>query len=184
MSERHGDTVKKAVRACRPAQPSMPDTAVQSGVDASFGTEQDEYAHLIPLQRCYAELTSDDPERPRLREQLIRGYLPVAEHLARRFASRGEPLDDLIQVATVGLINAVDRFQPDRGSHFLAFAVPTVTGEIRRYFRDHGWSTRVPRRLKDLNLAIRSVQAELSQQLGQAPRPSEIADRLTTSTSA
>lgn len=98
-----------------------------------------------------------------------------AEHIARRFAGRGEPLEDLIQIATVGLINAIDRFEPGRGSHFLAFAVPTITGEIRRYFRDHGWSTHVPRRLKDLNLTIRQTTVELSQQLGHSPRPSQIA---------
>ena len=142
------------------------------------GDEQDDYAHLIPLQRRYAELALDDPDRQRWRDQLIAGYLPVAEHIARRFAGRGEPLDDLVQVATVGLINAVDRFDPSRGSNFLSFAVPTITGEVRRYFRDHGWSTRVPRRLKDLNLAIRGALAELSQQLGRAPRPSEVASRL------
>jgi RNA polymerase sigma-B factor len=130
------------------------------------------------LQRRYAELIPDDPARQWRREQLISGYLPVAEHIARRFAGRGEPLDDLVQVATVGLINAVDRFEPSRGSRFLAFAVPTITGEVRRYFRDHGWSARVPRRLKDLNLTIRNAWAELSHQLGRAPRPSEIADRL------
>ena len=140
--------------------------------------EYDEYAHLVPLQRRYAELAPCDPARRRWRDQLISGYLPVAEHIARRFAGRGEPLDDLIQVATVGLINAVDRFEPARGSNFLSFAVPTITGEVRRYFRDHGWSTRVPRRLKDLNLAIRGAVAEMSQQLGRAPRPSELADRL------
>lgn len=145
---------------------------------SSVGTEQGEYAHLVPLQRRYAELDPNDPERLALREQLINGYLPVAEHIARRFAGRGEPLDDLMQVATVGLINAVDRFEPGRGSDFFSFAVPTITGEVRRYFRDHGWSTRVPRRLKDLHIAIRSALAELSQQLGRAPRPSEIADRL------
>jgi RNA polymerase sigma-B factor len=143
-----------------------------------IGTEHGEYAHLVPVQRRYAELASDDPERQRLRKKLINGYLPVAEHIARRFAGRGEPLEDLVQVATVGLINAVDRFEPVRGSDFFSFAVPTITGEVRRYFRDHGWSTRVPRRLKDLNIAIRGTLAELSQQLGRAPRPSEIADRL------
>ena len=141
-------------------------------------TDQDEYAHLVPLQRRYASLAPDHPERQRLRARLITGYLPVAEHLARRLAGRGEPLEDLIQVATVGLINAVDRFEPNRGSHFLAFAVPTITGELRRYFRDHGWSTRVPRRFKDLSLAIRRAQAELSQQLGRSPTPREIAERL------
>jgi RNA polymerase sigma-B factor len=150
---------------------------------SSVGTGHGEYAHLVPLQRRHAELAPDDPERQRLREQLISGYLPVAEHIARRFAGRGEPLDDLVQVATLGLINAVDRFEPGRGSDFFSFAVPTITGEVRRYFRDHGWSTRVPRRLKDLHISIRGTQTELSQQLGRAPRPSEIADRLGVPTS-
>jgi RNA polymerase sigma-B factor len=141
-------------------------------------TEHDEYAHLIPLQRRYAECVPEDPDRQRLRHQLISGYRPVAEHLARRFTGRGEPLEDLIQVATVGLIKAVDRFDPTHGSSFLSFAVPTITGELRRYFRDHGWSTRVPRSMKDLHLAIRGTLAELTQQLDRPPRPSEIAERL------
>jgi RNA polymerase sigma-B factor len=156
----------------------MTDTSAATAVTASLGAQAGGYAHLIPLQRHYAELAADDPDRRRQRERLISGYLPVAEHIARRFAGRGEPLDDLIQVATLGLINAVDRFEPARGSHFLSFAVPTITGEVRRHFRDHGWSTRVPRRLKDLHIAIRRALAELSQQLGRAPRPSEIAERL------
>jgi RNA polymerase sigma-B factor len=145
---------------------------------SSVGTEHGEYAHLVSLQRRFAELGADHPDRQELREKLISGYLPVAEHIARRFAGRGEPFEDLVQVATVGLINAVDRFEPTRGSDFFSFAVPTITGEVRRHFRDHGWSTRVPRRLKDLHIAIRGTLAELSQQLGRAPRPSEIADRL------
>ena len=155
----------------------MTETTAAAGTE-SVGTHPGGYAHLIPLQRRYAELAADDPGRRRQREQLISGYFPVAEHIARRFAGRGEPLDDLMQVATVGLINAVDRFEPARGSHFLSFAVPTITGEVRRYFRDHGWATRVPRRLKDLHIAIRRTREELSQQLGRGPRPSEIADRL------
>ena len=154
------------------------DPAASASVEPIVDTPHDEYEHLIPLQRRYAELTTDDPHRNRLRHQLIQGYLPVAEHIARRFTGRGEPLEDLIQIATVGLINAIDRFEPGRGSHFLAFAVPTITGEIRRYFRDHGWSTHVPRRLKDLNLAIRQTTVELSQQLGHSPRPSQIAQYL------
>jgi RNA polymerase sigma-B factor len=145
---------------------------------SSAGTEHSEYAHLVAMQHRYAQLAADDPQRQKVREQLISGYLPVAEHLARRFAGRGEPLDDLIQVATIGLIHAVDRFEPDRGANFLSFAIPTITGELRRYFRDHGWSTKVPRRLKDLHLNIRSTQTQLSQRFGRAPRPSEIADKL------
>lgn len=166
-----------AVLAAGALPPSTPDTLATATED-----DDEEYAHLIPLQRRYAQLATDDPARPPLRDQLIRGYLPVAEHLARRYAGRGEPLDDLSQIATVGLINAIDRFEPNRGSHFLAFAVPTITGELRRYFRDHSWSTHVPRRLKDLHLAIRSAQAELSQRRDHPPRPSDIADHLAVST--
>jgi RNA polymerase sigma-B factor len=145
--------------------------------------DEDEYAHLVPLQRRYAALAAGHPQRRKLRDQLINGYLPVARNIARRFIGRGEPLEDLTQIATVGLINAVDRFDPTRGSHFLAFAVPTITGEIRRYFRDHGWSTRVPRQLKDLHVSIRRAQADLSQRLGRAPHVSEIAEHLDLSTS-
>lgn len=137
-----------------------------------------EYGHLVPLLARYAALDPDDPDRDALRDQLVRGYLPVAQHIARRFANRGEPLDDLVQVATVGLINAINRYSPDRGSDFFSFAVPTISGEVRRHFRDLGWSMRVPRRLKDMHVSINSVVSELAQQLGRAPKPSEIADRL------
>jgi RNA polymerase sigma-B factor len=151
--------------------------------DFEASTEQDrEYSHLVPLLAEYAQLDENDPKREGLREQLVTGYLPVAQHIAKRFAHRGEPMDDLVQVATVGLINAVDRFQPDRGTDFFSFAVPTISGEVRRHFRDQGWSMRVPRRLKDLHVSINSAVSELSQGLGRAPKPSEIAERLEVST--
>jgi RNA polymerase sigma-B factor len=137
-----------------------------------------EYGHLSPLLERYAALDPDDPDREKLREELVRGFLPVAQHIARRFSNRGEPLDDLIQVATVGLINAIDRYSPDRGSDFFSFAVPTISGEVRRHFRDLGWSMRVPRRLKDLHVSINGAVSELSQSLGRAPKPSEIAEHL------
>ncbi|MDT7626621.1 MAG: polymerase sigma-B factor [Pseudonocardiales bacterium] len=147
--------------------------------DTSAGLSRDsEYAHLVPKLTEYAQLDGTDPRRESLRDELVTGYLPVAQHIARRFANRGEPLDDLIQVATVGLINAVDRFEPDRGSDFFSFAVPTISGEVRRHFRDQGWSMRVPRRLKDLHVSINAAVAELSQSLGRAPRPSELAEKL------
>lgn len=142
-------------------------------------TENDpRYGHLVPLLEEFAALEPDDPRKDTLRDELVTGFLPMAEHIARRFAHRGEPLDDLIQVATIGLINAVDRFEPDRGNDFFSFAVPTISGEVRRHFRDQGWSMRVPRRLKDLHVAINGTVPGLSQQLGRAPRPSEIAERL------
>ncbi|HYH30645.1 MAG TPA: SigB/SigF/SigG family RNA polymerase sigma factor [Pseudonocardia sp.] len=137
-----------------------------------------EYGHLSPLLERYSTLRADDPEREALREELVRGFLPVAQHIARRFSNRGEPLDDLVQVATVGLINAIDRYSPDRGTDFFSFAVPTISGEVRRHFRDLGWSMRVPRRLKDLHVSINGAVSELSQSLGRAPKPTEIAERL------
>jgi RNA polymerase sigma-B factor len=137
-----------------------------------------EYGHLSPLLERYSTLAPDDPERERLREELVRGFLPVAQHIARRFSNRGEPLDDLVQVATVGLINAIDRYSPERGNDFFSFAVPTISGEVRRHFRDLGWSMRVPRRLKDLHVSINGAVSELSQSLGRAPKPTEIAEQL------
>jgi RNA polymerase sigma-B factor len=187
-----GDGTHSASDSCGDSHAEMPDSCPISGTNSSDGptslgscveTDLDEYGHLVPVHYHYAQLAVEDPRRQRIRDQLIQGYLPLAEHLANRFAGRGEPLEDLIQVARMGLINAVDRFDPSRGSHFLAFAVPTISGEIRRYFRDHSWSTRVPRRLKDLSLAIKRATDELSQQLGRSPRPKEIAQRLGVSTS-
>ncbi|MPZ84950.1 MAG: SigB/SigF/SigG family RNA polymerase sigma factor [Actinophytocola sp.] len=125
-----------------------------------------------------ASLDEDDPRRVKLRNELVTGHLALAEHIAARFSNRGVPREDLVQVATLGLINAVDRFQPDRGTDFLSFAVPTVMGEVRRHFRDASWSMHVPRRLKELNLSINAASAELSQRLGRAPTPSELARHL------
>jgi RNA polymerase sigma-B factor len=137
-----------------------------------------DYAHLAPLFDELAALPPEHPERPALRSKLVTGYLPVVQHIARRFSGRGEPVDDLEQAGTVGLLNAVDRFDPARGIDFLSYAVPTITGEIRRHFRDRTWSMRVPRRLKDLQSSINGAIGPLSQELGRAPRPSEIAARL------
>ncbi|MFC5995888.1 RNA polymerase sigma factor SigF [Pseudonocardia hispaniensis] len=137
-----------------------------------------EYAHLAPLFAELAALDPGSPEHERLRSRLITGYLPVVKHIARRFAGRGEPVDDLEQVGTIGLMNAVDRFDPTRDVDFLSYAVPTITGEVRRHFRDRTWSMRVPRRLKELQGLISSAVDSLSQELGQAPRPSQVAERL------
>lgn len=136
-----------------------------------------EYADLAPLFRQLADSVTA-AQRREARTQLVRGYLPVAEHIARRFHGRGQPADDLTQVATLGLIHAVDRFDPERGTDFIAFAVPTITGELRRYFRDATWSIRVPRRLQELAAALNSATLTLSQRLGHAPSPSELAREL------
>ncbi|MFJ3693964.1 RNA polymerase sigma factor SigF [Streptomyces sp. NPDC090052] len=124
------------------------------------------------------ELPDGSPAKAELRNRLVRMHLPLVEHLARRFRNRGEPLDDLTQVATIGLIKSVDRFDPDRGVEFSTYATPTVVGEIKRHFRDKGWAVRVPRRLQELRLSLTTATAELSQQHGRAPTVHELAERL------
>lgn len=141
-------------------------------------SEHSGYEHLAGLFGALAALTPGSPERARLRERLIEGHLPLARHIARRYTRRGQDLDDLEQIAIVGLIGAVDRFDPWRGTNFLGFAIPTITGHIRRYFRDCTWSMRVPRGLKDLYLDIFRATTELSQHLGRAPNASELAAHL------
>jgi RNA polymerase sigma-B factor len=113
-----------------------------------------------------------------LRDELVVEHLGLARALARRYSGRGESLDDLQQVATVGLLKAVERFDPGRGLSFTTFAVPTITGELKRHFRDHTWSTRVPRALQELALRLTDSVRELSQELGRSPSIAEIAGRL------
>jgi len=125
-----------------------------------------------------AALEKDSPERVELRNQLVRMHIPLVEHLARRFRNRGEPLDDLTQVATIGLIKSVDRFDVDRGVEFSTYATPTIVGEIKRHFRDKGWAVRVPRRLQELRLSLTTATGELSQQHGRSPTVHELAERL------
>jgi RNA polymerase sigma-B factor len=112
------------------------------------------------------------------RNELIEAHRPLATHLARRYANRGEPLDDLVQVAFVGMLKAVERFDPDRGLEFSTFATATVDGELKRHFRDKTWSVRVPRRSQELHLRLAPTVALLTQRLGHAPRIPEIAQEL------
>jgi RNA polymerase sigma-B factor len=112
-----------------------------------------------------------------LRNELVEEHMRLAEFLARRFVHRGEPLDDLRQVALVGLLKAVERFEPDRGLQFSSFAMPTIVGELKRHFRDRGWAVRVPRRVQELHLELDRTIAALSQELGRPPTPREIAAR-------
>ena len=112
------------------------------------------------------------------RDAIVARFLPLARQLARRYSGAGEPLDDLIQVASLGLVKAVDRFDPDRAVAFSSFAVPTILGELKRHFRDKGWSVRVPRDLQELALRLERVAEELSRELSRAPTPAELAVRL------
>ena len=133
------------------------------------------YEHLAAHVTERAGLPDGHPHHARLRRELIAGYLPVARNIANRFGRRGENPDDLEQV---GLVLAVDRFDPDRGVDFLSFAVPTITGEVQRYFRDRFTPIRLPRRLRQLQSEIYNAAAELAQRHGRAARPSEIARHL------
>jgi RNA polymerase sigma-B factor len=112
------------------------------------------------------------------REALVHLHLPLVEHCARRFRNRGEPLEDLVQVGTIGLIKSIDRFDSDRGVEFSTYATPTIIGEIKRYFRDKGWAIRVPRRLQELRMQIGTASAELTQSLGRSPTPRELAEAI------
>ncbi len=118
------------------------------------------------------------PDAKATRDSLIELHLPLVDFCARRFMNRGEQLDDLVQVGTIGLIKAVDRFDTERGVEFSTYATPTIIGEIKRHFRDKGWAIRVPRRLQELRMSISTATAELSQSLGRSPTAREIAERL------
>jgi RNA polymerase sigma-B factor len=120
---------------------------------------------------------AEGPERDRLREDIVCDWLPMANRLAARFRNRGETMEDLRQVAAVGLVKAVDRFDPFRGKAFATYAVPTVVGEIKRHFRDHTWDLHVPRRVQDLRSRVRVARQELLQTCaGRAPTTAQIAE--------
>ncbi|WP_082950541.1 SigB/SigF/SigG family RNA polymerase sigma factor [Mycobacterium sp. 1164985.4] len=137
-----------------------------------------EYADVADMFRRLKTLDRGSIPHQRQREAIVARTLPLADHVARRYRNRGEPIDDLVQAARVGLVNAVNRFDPDNGADFLSFAIPTIMGEVRRHFRDYGWAVKVPRRLKDLQGQLVKARAELSQQIGRAPTPSEVAKHL------
>lgn len=120
----------------------------------------------------------DGTERQALREELVQAWLPMADRLAGRFRNRGESMEDLRQVAALGLVKAVDRYDPGRGTAFVSFAVPTITGEVKRHFRDHMWMLHVPRRVQDLRRRVRVAHQELAQTAdGHAPTVAEVASQ-------
>jgi RNA polymerase sigma-B factor len=120
----------------------------------------------------------DSERQAALRDEVVALHLSLAEHLARRFRNRGEPLDDLVQVAMVGLLKAIDGFDPHRGIDFSSYAIPTMVGEIKRHFRDKGWSVRVPRRLKEMKLEVTKASGTLTQDLGRTLTNADLADHL------
>jgi RNA polymerase sigma-B factor len=141
-------------------------------------TVRDNYAQANALFARIAALPDEDPELRQVRRQIIEECLPVAEHIAYRYGGRGQPHEDLVQVARVGLVNAVDRFDLGKGKDFVSFAVPTMMGEVRRHFRDHGWAIHLPRSLQEDYLALKKVRPSLTQALGREPTIPELAAHL------
>ena len=139
-----------------------------------------------PFQAPYGERLADLSEKELLarvrdyrdqasREELVTRYLPLVKSLARRFASRGQAVEDLVQVGSIGLIKAIDRFDLERGVELSTYATPTILGEIKRYFRDKGWAVKVPRALQDLNVRLNRVTEQLTVQLNRSPTIAELA---------
>jgi RNA polymerase sigma-B factor len=125
------------------------------------------------VREKFADLAATGDRR--LRDELVEAHIGLAEYLARRFANRGEPLDDLVQVALIGLVKAVNRFDPNRGVEFSTYATHTIAGELKRHFRDKGWAVRAPRRMQELYLRLTQVVSSLGQQLGRSPTIGELA---------
>ncbi|MGX1810872.1 SigB/SigF/SigG family RNA polymerase sigma factor [Nocardia sp. NPDC055321] len=138
----------------------------------------DSYEHLEPHLLRLAELEPGTPAHTALRDRIIEIALPLGEHIALRYGGRGVDHEDLAQVAALGVVLSVDRFDPTLGTPFLGFAIPTVMGEVRRYFRDSTWAVRVPRRTKELRQHISVAVPHLAQQLDREPTAREIAEHL------
>jgi RNA polymerase sigma-B factor len=156
-------------------------TAALANTETSVGTSRsskDADSAARTLLTMLHDLPVDGPDRERVRERVIEMHLPLAEYLARRFRNRGEPFDDLVQVANLGLIKSVDGYDATRGAAFTSYAIPMIVGELKRHFRDKGWDVRVPRRLQELRLEIGKVTGDLAQQLGRSPTVADIAKRL------
>ena len=125
--------------------------------------------------RAYQGADSE-AEQTEVRARLVDQYIGLVEFLARRFRNRGEPLEDLVQVGTIGLLKAIDRFDLEREVEFSTYATPTIVGELKRHFRDKGWAVRVPRRLQELHLELTKIIGSLGQELGRSPTVAEIAE--------
>ncbi len=138
------------------------------------------YDNIEPWFDKLAGYDAEDPEREATRSEIVRLCLPLADHIACRFSGRGESYDDLHQVARLGLVLAVDRYDITRGTSFLSFAIPTMMGEVRRHFRDVTWATRVPRRLKELRTLLGPATDRLAQRLGRMPTAAELSTELDT----
>jgi RNA polymerase sigma-B factor len=145
---------------------------------SSSAQSDDPYDDVVDMFVALSQMPAESHEYRRQRECIVARCLPLADHVARHFARRGESLDDLTQVARLGLMNAINRFDPAKGPSFIGFAIPTMMGEVRRYFRDYSWGMRVPRRLRELHVQISRTTAELVQKLGRAPTATDLSQAL------
>lgn len=161
------DTVETAETVAPEDRPVLPEE----------GDGNDLHARTAALFAAMQGAESE-PESARLRDELVEMHLPLAEYLARRFGNRGELHEDLVQVATIGLIKAIDRFDLERGVAFSTYATPTIVGEIKRHFRDRGWTIRVPRRLQEIQSVINQAVSDLGQELGRSPTVAELAKKV------
>jgi RNA polymerase sigma-B factor len=138
----------------------------------------DEYTDVVALFEQIRDQGAESTRAARHRELIFTRCLVLADRVARHYGGRGQDVEDLTQVARLGLVKAVNRFDPAKGSNFVAFAIPTMMGEVRRHFRDTGWCTHVPRRIKDRSTTIIAATAALTQTLGQAPTAAQLAEHL------
>jgi RNA polymerase sigma-B factor len=144
--------------------------------DVSWSSRRDEVDALLRELKACEATAPDSPSARVLRDRVAEEHLPLVRYLARRFSNRTIPMDDLVQVGSIGLLKAIDRFDIDRGVSFASFAAPTIIGEIKRHFRDAGWLLHVPRRAKELQTSIDRARAELSQLLNRAPTVAELVE--------
>lgn len=159
-------------------EPADAGAAEESGSTTQWRESEDEYADVITMIAVLRKMPPESDSYARQHERIVLRCCPLADRVARHFDRRGENLEDLTQVARVGLLQAVNRFDPDRGSRFVAFALPTMMGELRRYFRDYGWKVHVPRRIRDRQHDISCATAFLTNDLRRAPTIEELADAL------
>ena len=182
LMTRPPDSHSPGLSAPRPGAPApvpSPDVRSRNGAvndDGRNGAGDDRLARTVKERRLFARYREHDDQAAR--EAVVERFLPLATGLARRYHRGGEPLDDLVQVASMGLLKAIDRFDPGRGTAFSSFAVPTIAGELKRYFRDKSWAVRVPRDLQELALRVDRATDRLFHELGRVPTASEIADDL------
>jgi RNA polymerase sigma-B factor len=160
--------IAQMTEALAPPRPTRPATT----------RRDDSYDDVVDMFLALNAMPAESHEYYRQRECIVSRCLPLADHVARHFARRGEGLDDLTQVARLGLMNAINRFDPEKGPSFIGFAIPTMMGEVRRHFRDYSWGMRVPRRLRELHVQIIRATADLVQKLGRAPTARELSEEL------